>query len=234
MLKRARAQARVERSSKTNEDLSQKEGGQELRRYLLERFCMEGMPGSEVATLSRLITRAGGLGVEDLALGPASATKNGHKHVRKKAGKIFPDVDVHYVDCPIHLKREARRTSAQIPIYLPSKAFQKFITEKMIRDHPPADFARVIGEIDLYVNHPVVLGAQAEGLKTPVRPVALYWDGVVYTKNDSFFAFYVTDILTTQKCCSFLLRLSLSCPAVMFHQLASNEYPNKTNSLLPR
>ena len=61
-------------------------------------------------------------------------------------------------------------------------------------------------DLDNYDNHPVVQAARASGIKANVWPVALYWDGVAYTKNDSFMAFYVTDLLTSQKFLSFLLR----------------------------
>lgn len=72
-------------------------------------------------------------------------------------------------------------------------------------------FDRIVGSLDNYHQHPVVLQAVEEGFPTRVRPIALYWDGVSYTKNDSFMGFYVTDILTSQKFVSFLLRAALSC-----------------------
>ena len=156
------------------------------------------------------ITRAGGVGLEDLALPPSTASKNGHAHVRSKAGKIYPEVDLDYVTCPMFVKRDACRSSESIPIFLPSKAFQTFLTTEMLENHPKKDVARVLGGLDSYDAHPVVEAAKHEGFKNLVRPVALYWDGVAYTKNDSFFAFYVTDILSTQKFLSFLLRLNLS------------------------
>ncbi|CAK9051241.1 Uncharacterized protein SCF082_LOCUS28143 [Durusdinium trenchii] len=160
-----------------------------------------GMTGCEVATLSHFITRAGGVGLEDLALPPSTASKNGHAHVRSKAGKIYPEVDLDYVTCPMFVKRDACRSSESIPIFLPSKAFQTFLTTEMLENHPKKDVARVLGGLDSYDAHPVVEAAKHEGFKNLVRPVALYWDGVAYTKNDSFFAFYVTDILSSEEMC---------------------------------
>lgn len=210
MLKRARLLARSNPDPQTCEDVSRKKGGEELRQFLLERFCLEGLSGCDVATLSNLITRAGGLGVADLALEPASASKNGHRHVKARAGNVFPEVDLTYVDCPVYLKREARRSIEKIPIHCPSKALENNITEDMVHRHPHKDFDKKVGGLENYRNHPVVLQAKADGLKAPVRPLALYWDGVVYTKNDSFFGFYVTDILTGQKFLSFLVRQRLN------------------------
>jgi len=167
---------------------------------------MEGMSGSDVATLSHFVTRAGGLGLHDLALEPKSASKNGHRHVKNHAGDIFPDVGVVYVDCPVHRKRDASRSSEGIPILLPSVAFQQYITHDMIYNQSKREFQKVVGDLPSYDSHPVVVASKRDNLKARVRPIALYWDGVVYTKNDSFCAFYVTDLLTEQKFLSFLLR----------------------------
>ena len=187
---------------------AKKEGGQELRRFLLEKFCEEGMTGAEVASICWHVTRAGGQGVADLGLQPGTAAKHGHGHVMRHAGQIYPEVDLHYVDCPMHLKREARRCLEKVPIFLPSTAFAKFVTDDMY-DHPQSDFDRHIAEVDSYSEHPVVLASKADGFAGKVRPIAIYWDGVAYTKNDSFTGFYVTDILTSQKFLSFLVRAIL-------------------------
>ena len=181
-----------------------RKAGQELRRYILDKFVMEGMSGSDVATLSHFVTRAGGLGLRDLALDPKSASKNGHRHVKNHAGDIFPDVGVVYVDCPVHRKRDASRSVEGIPILLPSTAFQQYITHDMIYNQRKSEFQKVVGDLPSYDSHPVVVAAaKRDNLKSRVRPIALYWDGVVYTKNDSFCAFYVTDLLTQQNFCRF-------------------------------
>ena len=92
MFKQARQISRASQDETVPGGEAKKRGGQELRQYLLEKFAAEGMSGSEVATLAHYITRAGGLGLEDLALDPKSASKNGHRHVRNHAGQIFPEV----------------------------------------------------------------------------------------------------------------------------------------------
>ena len=211
MLKTARIRARKAQFQKASqepcEDAFQREAGKELRQYLLEKFCIEGMPGSEVATLSRLITRAGGVGVENLALPPESAVKNGQRHVKKNAGTIYPEVDLTYVNCPLHQKRESQRRVSQVPIYLPSSALAKYITKEMIENTSEKQLSNTVGGVSAYNNHPLVHSAKLMGYGKVVRPLALYWDGVVYTKNDTFFAFYVTDMLSSQKFLSFLLRV---------------------------
>lgn len=213
MFKRARirsnedaAQLRDDRAVRS----AKRQAGDELRRFLLEKFCLQGMTGSDVAQISYFASRAGASGVSDLALQPSSATKNGHHHVMNHAGMIYPEVDLDYVKCPMFLKREAQRSLEEVPIFKPSKALKKYITAEMI-PHPERDFHRIVGELDSYETHEVVCNARRKGLRTQVRPLAIYWDGVVYTKNDSFFAAYTTDILTGQKFLAFLLRSEEMC-----------------------
>ena len=211
--KRARASSNG-RAAALREDpdvrQAKQQGGAELRQLLLEKFCVEGMSGAEVSTIAYYATRAGACGVGDLGLAPTSATKNGHAHVKNHAGAIYPEVDLSFVQVPMFTKREARRTVESVPILLPSKAFEKYLTQNLLQ-HPLDDFRKVVGELDGYLNHPVVQTAMAEGLESIVRPIALYWDGVVYTKNDSFWAFYCTDILSSQKFLSFLIRSEEMC-----------------------
>lgn len=206
MFKQARQISRASQDETVPGGEAKKRGGQELRQYLLEKFAAEGMSGSEVATLAHYITRAGGLGLEDLALDPKSASKNGHRHVRNHAGQIFPEVGMTHVQCPVHRKRDSCRTVEAIPMYLPSTAFNDYITDEMVHNVSESHFRKVVGGLDNYKHHPVVQAARASHIRTKVRPIALYWDGVAYTKNDSFMAFYVTDLLTSQKFLSFLLR----------------------------
>lgn len=183
--------------------------GSQLRQYLLDKFCMEGMSGADVASISYLATQAGGLGVEDLALRPDLATRHGNEHVKLHAGKIWPDLDLQYVDCPVFMKRESRRSTIAVPIYMPSTAFSQYITDDMLDFKSPQNLAAydaMIKGLDNYDEHPVVRSARAEGFDQVVRPCALYWDGVAYTHHDSFMGFYVTDILSSQKFLSFLIR----------------------------
>ncbi|CAJ1390676.1 unnamed protein product, partial [Effrenium voratum] len=49
-----------------------------------------------------------------------------------------------------------------------------------------ANMPRLVGDIGIYKNHPVVVQAELESNQITVRPIALYWDGVQYTNHDSF------------------------------------------------
>ena len=84
---------------------NQKQFGSQLREFLLDKYCLEGLTGADVASICFLATQAGAFGVADLALHPSLAAKHGNEHVKLHAGKIWPDLDLQYVDCPVYVKR---------------------------------------------------------------------------------------------------------------------------------
>lgn len=180
------------------------EAGKQLRRCLLERFCLDGMPASTVAVISYWCSKAGAVGVEDLAMAPDQATKHASEHIKTVAGKIYPEPNLHQVSSPMCIKREARRAKQEIPVYMPSQAFKDHV--EATAGQTETNMPRLIGNISSYWNHPVVVKAMQENNQTMVRPIALCWDGVQYTKRDSFMGFYVTDILSNKKFLSFLVR----------------------------
>ena len=68
MFKKARIHSNSAAFDETVEDgfiTDEKKCGLELRKFLLDKYCLEGLSGSDVATLSYYITQAGGAGVSD-------------------------------------------------------------------------------------------------------------------------------------------------------------------------
>ena len=189
---------------------AQKAAGEVLRNHLLDKWATQGMTGCEVATLCHYISEAGAFGVSDLALKPEQASKHGHEHIRLHAGKIYPDPDLHYVDTPMFVKRDARRSVEKVPILLPSTAMREFLPPEVTKATELTGDATLRG-LECYSCHPTVQSASRGSPSTVVRPLALYWDGVQYSINDSFMGFYVTDVLSEQKFLSFILRRALCC-----------------------
>ena len=206
MRKRALAELQQDEESHDGISSARQGAGEKLRQLLLDRFVMGLLPGSDVAELCHWITKAGGVGVQDLALKPELAKRHGSEHVTLHAGKVFPDRDLTYIDVPLYQKREARRTSEKIPIMLPSKLLEKFVFKDYKKDD--VNLAKYLQGLPCYEQHPVVRRARANRESEIVRPLALYWDGVRYSVHDSFTGFYITDILSGQKFLSFLLRSS--------------------------
>ena len=189
---------------------AQRSAGEQLRQHILDKWATEGLSGCDVCIRSYHITQAGAVGVADLALKPESASKHGHEHVRLHAGKIYPDPDLHYVDTPMFIKRDARRSIDKVPILLPSVALKENMTPEVASATESSNKA-LLKNLQCYESHPVVQRARQDNPQAFVRPLALYWDGVQYTINDSLLGFYVTDVLSEQKFLSFLLRRALIC-----------------------
>ena len=77
MRKKARVEARLDAEPCPVAHELRNQAGQKLRMFLLDRFCMGTLPGSDVAELCYLITQSGGIGVADLALRPDRAVAHG-------------------------------------------------------------------------------------------------------------------------------------------------------------
>ena len=211
MRKKARIEARLDAESCPVAHELRNQAGQKLRMFLLDRFCMGTLPGSDVAELCYLITQSGGIGVADLALRPDQAVAHGHRHVRLHAGKVFPEPDATFVRVPLYEKRESRRTAEMIPVMLPSTLLNKFVNKPEVLQKSSANFERLLRGLPCYEQNPIVQRARGCGVEDLLRPIALYWDGVQYSVHDTFTGFYVTDILSGQKFLSFLLRAGLTC-----------------------
>ncbi|OLQ04177.1 hypothetical protein AK812_SmicGene12804 [Symbiodinium microadriaticum] len=193
---------------------------------------MGAITGSDVAELSYHITQAGGMGVSDLALRPEVAKSHGHAHVRRTAGKFFPEPDVTYIDTPLFLKREVRRVNEKVPMMLPStKLFELFVEKPEVMSKSAKRYELFNG-LPCFEEHPVVLNARSQGI--PVRPIALYWDGVsYYSVHDSFTGFFVTDLLSEQKFLSFLLRADDVSGGGGGPQEGQNSKPEQQNQKAP-
>ena len=174
MRKRALAATRDSRLDDPMEPL-QSEASQQLRRMLLDRFTMGSMSGADVAEICHWVTEAGAKGVSELGLKPEQATKHGHEHVRRHAGKIFPEPNLTYIETPLYVKKEARRVREAVPVMLPSTLFRDYVEKPEVLAKSEANFA-LVKDLPAYVNHPVVKEASGQGLQ--VRPIALSWDGV--------------------------------------------------------
>ena len=186
------------------------EAGDRLRMFLLDRFTMGSLPGSDVAELCHWITQAGGVGVSELGLRPDQAAAHGHRHIYLHAGKIFPEPDLAYIKVPLFEKRESRRTAELAPIMLPSKLLEKFVNCQEVLNKSQENFETLLRGLPCYEQNPIVQRARESGLENQLRPLALYWDGVQYSVHDTFTGFYMTDILSGQKFLSFLLRGGLT------------------------
>jgi len=110
-------------------------------------------------------------------------------------------------DIPQYMKKECCRTSKKLPLYLPSEAYKAHMQDReMELDQREA---KLQGLGDELVEHPVWQQALEDGSEALVRPIALYSDGVQYTKQENFLGVSVCDLLTGLSFVVAILRSSL-------------------------
>ena len=121
-------------------------------------------------------------------------------------GKSFDEPELSYVDTPIHDKKADARCKFSVPMYLPSTEFRK----QLLNHQEPAtledDMLAELGPT--YVGSLAYRRALEErGLHwSRIIPLSIYFDGVQYSKRDSFHGFYFRDLRKNETCLSFLLR----------------------------
>ena len=115
----------------------------------------------------------------------------------------------------MNCKKSIGRTSVQHPTRVTSDILRRELRSLgLLGNGPPKDPDCVAKHLDadkeylnLYDQHPIVPDALAAGLpKERIIPVAVYFDGVQYTKNENFLGFYVTNLRTKRQQLVWLLR----------------------------
>ena len=155
--------------------------------YLLKQYKAGKMPATGVAQLAWHATRAGAVGVADLAFDPQISHK--HAELLAKAIDTRAASTFYHAGVPLWSHAEERRFISTFPMNLPHEEFARqyastptefHIAEQADPQVPP-----------MYFEHPVYAqkGAQA-------CPVGYFSDAVPHTKRDSFFAFYWSNCLT--------------------------------------
>ena len=100
------------------------------------------------------------------------------------------------VPTPIFNKKACTRQVVDLPVHLPSTILK--------RDYNPHDYEHIeedpmlqngACDVPLYVNHPVMQKNQDKHWSRKL-PVSIFFDGVLYSKRNSFFGFYVRNMRT--------------------------------------
>ena len=176
-----------------------------LFKYVVEKYVSGRFTADEVCMLANLIGAAKGSGLQRFDIGADRGNVLNHagRKVREVIADNFEMPGLFYCKVPMNEKRTSIRSPVRVPVRLPREA--------ILQDYDPAShtnctFASEIEAYPMFERHPVVLEALAEGLSVAeVIPVALYWDGIVYTKNDSVICYYAQNMRTR---CKYLLALA--------------------------
>jgi hypothetical protein len=183
------------------------QAGQKLREFAIGCFVSGAIEtSSTLAVLCYWITKAGGLGVSDLAGAPEDRTHDA-RNLHKILLQQFKQPEVEQIYVPAHSKRDGHRSDELVSIRLPSTMLhEEFGDAGILQGPPPPE-----DSLEVYAKHPVIQKAREDGWHwSKVRPIGIYFDKVGYTKRDSFNAFYVKDLRTSKRFCSYLVRDTLT------------------------
>ena len=180
---------------------------QEFREFLIKRHVSGHLHANDLCKIAYYHERSGGIGLSDLALSPSQADKNGHAHVQDVLANEYNMPNLYSAEMPTYNKHDARRSTSNIPVRL--------ATDTLSAAYADAGDTHDDGLVEphlnnLFLNHPVVRRSREAGVPLKkIIPVSLYWDGVMYTRRDSFYGFYFTDLRSGLKYMSAMFRAGL-------------------------
>jgi hypothetical protein len=174
--------------------------GRRFRLYLLRRYLQGKMTAQDITTIAHYHSKSGGCGLEDLSLD--LTRKTGHaEHVDLVIEKEFPLPELFEVATPVYSKHSCRRVCENVLLNLPTRILGLSAEATDCTDR----CFKLVGNV--YETHPVVGRARAHGVaESRIRPIALYWDGVMYNKTQTFVGMYIHDIRRDSRHVVFLVR----------------------------
>jgi len=210
------ANAEFSRSADIGE--SRAEAGAQFCDWLTRKYAAGEYTAADICTIAWHHKQSGGHGLDHLALHPDSAAKNGERHVKKALGGRVCPSKLFEFDVPKYNKNASRREVAPVPVQL--------LHVKLHEEY--CDHEDPVGSMEdedtfyheAYTKHPVTVSAKQFGWHwTRILPFALFWDGVVYSKKDSFWALFARNLRTQEQFLLWIIRQRLryipACPMDM-------------------
>jgi hypothetical protein len=146
--------------------------------------------------LSHYVSETGAKGLDDFNIGPESAnlTQNAARHVRAVLEKEFADPDYYDIAVPMHDKKQVVRTQTVVSCRLPHECI---MDGHIADDERTAEFEKDNPD---FCTTDLARDRLENGYsKSCINPVALYWDGVRYSKNYGFVGLYCENLLSRRK-----------------------------------
>ena len=189
------------------EPSSTKEAGDELASYLVAEYVEGKLSAKAVCCIAYWASKAGAQGaVSDLSLKPNSPSGHFARHLRKLLRVSEQAKRLYEVKCPGHCKHSMSRSTITLLANPPHEALHKEVAARpQIHDEHKSmidknEYAQ------LYYQHPVAIATQYRAI-----PMALYMDGVPYTKGDSVLGVFVYNLVTNNRHLVLVLRKSRVC-----------------------
>ena len=191
--------------------------GQRLRELLLTKHVSGQMAADLLCKIAWWHQRSGGCGLDDLALDPDvdSNKRKANRLAETVMMRTYRSPNLYYVSVPCYDKLACKRTAVSIPTKLPHESLWRDFgnAEETSTD----DSSQIFG--NAYDDHPVVRHAVSQGVPWyRIRPVAVYADGIQYTKRDSLHALYFHDLRSGKKYVFATIRCGLSSTCKHTHK----------------
>lgn len=186
---------------------SPEEAGEELAALLIKLRLQGSLSAKQACVLAYWAAAAGAVGpCKEFGCKPDLQTGQFQRRLDKYLAVSEDDKSFYMVDVPGHDKAEASRTCHRLETVPPHEALAAEVAETPgVLQQAAATQAEWS---QTYRDHPVVLAAP-EG--APVLPLALYIDGVPYSKRDGFLGFWVYNLITCKRHLVAILRKSQMC-----------------------
>ena len=183
------------------------EAGETLFEYLVQ-LKHGGMAAKTVCTIAWWATKAGAVGrVNSLALRPDAASGHFSRCFDTAVGVSRTSENFYLLPQPGHRRGEAARSVEEVESLPVHEAFFEEVSttglELLLQE------AKAKQELPpCYYDHPVVARAPAG---TPVYPLALYLDGVQYTREETGLGVFTYCLLTGRRHLALVLRKAELC-----------------------
>ena len=176
------------------DNVLESEAALELYDYIVRLKQMSVISAKQACIISFWASKAGATGlVTKLSFKPSSQSGHFSRHFDSIVGSRPSDKDFYRLPVPLHSRLDATRNIDSFPVVPPHEAFAN---EILTNPGSAVELARAIEANELpetYTNHPVVRSAPPG---TCVFPLAMYLDGVLYTRRDSIIGFFIYSVLT--------------------------------------
>lgn len=191
-------------SSDDDAEPSPEEAGAMLVELLLNLMFTNALSAKSLCLICHWASKAGAAGpVGEYALKPGAPSGHYRRKVdaangvdlRKSAAKMFK------LAVPQHCKYDLARTVHEMVVRLPHEELAR-----EVRDQPDCVTGPVC-ETAAFKAHPVVRGHPG----VPVMPVALYLDGISFTRRDSLLGIFVYSLVSMRRHLCAVLRRSHLC-----------------------
>lgn len=194
--------------SDLGEDVYNEEAGRFLTAFLLSQHFAGKLSAKSLCIIAWWASRAGAKGsVADFALNPKSTGGHFQRKVDTVCGVSLKKHKFYEVSVPSHSRADYSRTSLPHPMRLPHEVVEELaqktpdLAEKLRQ-------ARRSGSLPpAYETHSVVVQHPADA----VVPLALFVDGVQFTRRANMVGFFLYDLLTSERRLLTVVRKSLLC-----------------------